>query len=255
MCFYLLLISLISQYSLKSINEIIAELKKAEINSGGGKHYILEEDKIMAPNKEMSELKAIYETMRKILIIKQAFEKEYYLDKHNLEFYNLVRDIKKKDIKEICTSFLGFYHFQNESYSLAENEFRSTLYFIQEKENKLISGKNNEFDDKLKDAIKRSSTVSYINEYSIFEKIDENMLAIIKIKILKQRFIYLYAMTKFKLGHEMNNSINNQNNSSLTPGANIGVGAAGNKNKTQKDKDKRNNYFKEAINYFTECKI
>ena len=254
MCFYLLLISLISQYSLKSINEIIAELKKAEINSGGGKHYILEEDKIMAPNKEMSELKAIYETMRKILIIKQAFEKEYYLDKHNLEFYNLVRDIKKKDIKEICTSFLGFYHFQNESYSLAENEFRSTLYFIQEKENKLISGKNNEFDDKLKDAIKRSSTVSYINEYSIFEKIDENMLAIIKIKILKQRFIYLYAMTKFKLGHEMNNSINNQNNSSLTPGANIGVGAAGNKNKTQKDKDKRNNYFKEAINYFTECK-
>ena len=254
MCFYLLLISLISQYSLKSINEIIAELKKAEINSGGGKHYILEEDKIMAPNKEMSELKAIYETMRKILIIKQAFEKEYYLDKHNLEFYNLVRDIKKKDIKEICTSFLGFYHFQNESYSLAENEFRSTLYFIQEKENKLISGKNNEFDDKLKDAIKRSSTVSYINEYSIFEKIDENMLAIIKIKILKQRFIYLYAMTKFKLGHEMNNNNNNQNNSSITPGGNIGVGATGNKNKTQKDKDKRINYFKEAINYFTECK-
>ena len=254
MCFYLLLISLISQYSLKSINEIIAELKKAEINSGGGKHYILEEDKIMAPNKEMSELKAIYETMRKILIIKQAFEKEYYLDKHNLEFYNLVRDIKKKDIKEICTSFLGFYHFQNESYSLAENEFRSTLYFIQEKENKLISGKNNEFDDKLKDAIKRSSTVSYINEYSTFEKIDENMLAIIKIKILKQRFIYLYAMTKFKLGHEMNNTNNNPNNSSLTPGGNLGMGAAGNKNKTQKDKDKRINYFKEAINYFTECK-
>ena len=103
--------------------------------------------------------------MRKILIIKQAFEKENYLDKHNLEFYNLVMDIKKKDIKEICTSFLGFYHFQNDSFNLAETEFRSTLYFIQEKESKIISGKNNEFDDKIKDAIKRSSTESYINEY------------------------------------------------------------------------------------------
>ena len=61
-------------------------------------------------------------------------------------------------------------------------------------------------------------------------------------------------MTKFKLGHEMNNSNNNPNNSSLTPGGNIGMGAAGKKHKTQKDKDKRINYFKEAINYFTECK-
>ena len=248
--FYLLLISIISNRSLKSINEIIIELKKAEISSGGGKNYILEEDKIPAPNAEMLELKAIYETMRKILIIKQAFEKEYYLDKHNLEFYNLVIDIKKKDIKEICTSFLGFYHFKNDSFNLAETEFRSTLYFIQEKENKIISGKNNEFDDKIKDAIKRSSTESYINEYSIFEKIDENMLAIIKIKILKQRFIYLYAMTKFKLGCEMNNITGNI--SSLTPGTNLGVSV--NKSKFKKDKDKRKNYFLEAINNFTECK-
>ena len=129
--------------------------KGAEISSGGGKNYILEEDKIPAPNAEMLELKTIYETMRKILIIKQAFDKEYYLVKHNVEFYNLVIDIKKKDIKEICTSFLGFYHFKNDSFNLAETEFRSTLYFIQEKENKIISGKNNEFDDKIKDAIKR----------------------------------------------------------------------------------------------------
>jgi hypothetical protein len=250
LCFYLLLISLISQSSLKSINDIIAELKRAEINSGGGKNYILEEDKTGAPNKEMLELKMIYEAMRKILIIKQAFEKEYYLDKHNLEFYNLVRDIKKKDIKEICTSFLGFYHFKNGSYSLAENEFRSTLFFIQEKESKIISGKNNEFDDKIKDAIKRSSTESYINEYSIFEKIDENMLAIIKIKILKQRFIYLLAMTKFKLGHE---TINNPATSSLTPAGGLNPGGI-NKTKIQKDKDKKKNYFIEAINLFTECK-
>ena len=252
LCFYLLLISLISQSSLKSINEIIAELKRAEINSGGGKNYILEEDKTGAPNKEMLELKMIYEAMRKILIIKQAFEKENYLDKHNLEFYNLVRDIKKKDIKEICTSFLGFYHFKNGSYILAENEFRSTLFFIQEKENKIISGKNNEFDDKIKDAIKRSSTESYINEYSIFEKIDENMLAIIKIKILKQRFIYLLAMTKFKLGHESTNTNTNNNTTAFV--TQIGGQNPGAANKSKIKKDKKINYFKEAINLFTECK-
>ena len=250
--FYLLIINLISQYSLKSINEIIILLKKAEINSGGGTHYVLEEDKKDAPNEEMLDLKLIYEEMRKILIIKQAFEKEYYLDKHNLEFYNLIKNVKKRDIREICSSFLGFYHYQNDSYSLAENEFRSTIYFIQDKENKIISGKNNEYDDKIKDAIKRSSTESYINEYSIFEKIDENMLAVIKIKILKQRFIYLYAMTKFKLGYELNNPNTNANTSSLTPGGNLGAG--GNKNRIKKDKDKRINYFKEAITYFSECK-
>ena len=108
LCFYLLIINLISEHSLKSINEIIDLLKKAEIASGGGKNYILEEDKLSSPNAEMADLKMIYETMRKILIIKQAFEKEYYLDKHNLEFYNLVRDIKKKNIKKICTLFLSY---------------------------------------------------------------------------------------------------------------------------------------------------
>ena len=39
--------------------------------------------------------------------------------------------IVKKDIKEICTSFLGFYHFKNESYSLAESEFHSTILCLQ----------------------------------------------------------------------------------------------------------------------------
>ena len=240
LCFYVLVISLISQHSLNPIYDIQNQLKKLEITMNK-KNFMLEEDKTKAPNKEISELKEIYEFMRKIQIIKNAFEKENYLKKHDVEFYNLTKDIKKKDVKEICTSFLGFYHFKNESYSLAESEFHSTILCLQEKENEILSGKNNEYDDKIKDAIKRSSSESYINEYSFFEKIDENMLLIIKIKILRQRFIYIYAMTKFKLGMEM---IKNKNQE----------GGIVDKIKAKRDKEKKINYFKEAINYFTESK-
>ena len=236
---YLLAISLISQYSLNPIYDIRNQLKKLEIMMGNKKNFVLEEDKISSPNKEITELKGIYELMRKILMIKNAFEKENYLKKHNLEFYNLTKDINKKDIKEICTSFLGFYHFKDESYSLAEDEFHSTILCLQERENDIISGKNNEYDDKIKDAIKRSSSESYINEYSTFEKIDENLLLIIKIKILRQRFIYLYAMTKFKLGLEL---------------VKAKEGGSVDKKKAKKEVEKKVTYFKDAINYFNECK-
>ena len=103
---------------------------------------------------------------------------------------------------------------------------------------------NTEYDDKLKDAIKRSSTVSYLNEYSNFENLDENMKDNIYLKIFKQRFIYLYAMTKFKLGTEINSG-----NQTTNIGQNNIAGNA-NKNKSKKNKEKRNNYFKDAIKNF-----
>ena len=241
MCFYILILNFLSEFSLNPINKIIGELKQINITNDSKKFNTLKEDKIMAINKEMFHLKHIYEIMRKSLIIKQVFEKEYFLEKHNLEFYNLVQDIDKKNIKEICNSYLGFYHYKNESFNLAENELNSTISYIIENLNIATAGKDSEYEDKIKDSIKRSSTFSYINEYSKFEKIEENLLTIINLNIFKQRFMYLYAMTKFKLGNEINN-------------ANSGQTAGGNKNKTKKDKDKRINYFKEAIKNFTECK-
>ena len=57
----------------------------------------------------------------------------------------------------MCLSFLGFYHFKNDAFSLAESEFHSTVLILQENENKILRGKNDEYDDKLKDSIKRSS--------------------------------------------------------------------------------------------------
>ena len=244
-CFFILFINIISEYSFKSVNILIESINKINIDEEKREINFLEEDKSFTANNEMLNLKGFYETMRKSLIIKQAFNNELYLRKNNLEFYKLIQDIEIKNIKEICNSFLAYFHFNNKIYNISESEIHSTINFIQENENKLKSEGINELDDRLKDAIRRSSTVSYLNEYSKFENIDENMVDIIYLKIFKQRFIYLYAMTKFKLGSEIISDSGDlaQNN--------IG---AGNKNKTKKNKEKRINYFNDAIKYFQECK-
>ena len=242
--FFILLINILSELSLNPINKIINELKKININNDSKKFYTLKEDKIIAINKEMYQLKNIYETMRKSLIIKQVFEKESFLDQHNLEFYNLVQNIDKINIKEICNSYLGFYHFKNDAFNLSETEFNSVINFIIDQLNIATAGKNSEYEDKIKDAIKRSSTVSYINEFSKFEKIEENLLIIINLNIFKQRFMYLYAMTKFKLGSEANNNNN----------INIGQSVALNKKNKKKNKDKKIKHYKDAIKYFNECR-
>ena len=235
-CFYILFINIISEYSFKSVNTIIDSMNKINIDDEKREINNLEEDKSFTANNEMLSLKEFYETMRKALIIKQVFEKELYLRKHNLEFYNLIQDLKIKQIKEISNSFIAYFHYNNKIYNLSENEFRSTINFLQEQENKLKVGGVSEFDDKLKDSIKRSSTISYLNEYSTFENLEENMLDMIYLKIFKQRFIYLYAMTKFKLGSE-NNSVNNAQNK-----------------KAKNNKEKKINYLNDSIKYFKECK-
>jgi NADH:ubiquinone oxidoreductase subunit E len=79
---------------------------------------VLEELEITENNKEILELKEIYDLMKNILIIKNSFEKENYLKEHNIEFYNVIKGIKTRYIKEVCTSFQGFFHFKNGAYNL-----------------------------------------------------------------------------------------------------------------------------------------
>jgi hypothetical protein len=202
------------------MEELTADDEKGKIN-------LLNELKSWRANDEMTKLNDIYDLIRKSLIIKEAFDDEKYIQKNKIDFYLMVQDIKNKRIKVICNSLLGINHFNDNINTLAEKEILSTLDFIKENERKL---KIEEGYDKIKDAIKRSSIVSYLNEYSNFESIDENMLDSIYINIYKQRFIYLFAMIKFKLGEEIN------------------------VNKNKKNKDKKENYFKDAIKYFKECK-
>ena len=120
-CFYILFINIISEYSFKSVNTIIDSMNKINIDDEKREINNLEEDKSFTANNEMLSLKEFYETMRKALIIKQVFEKELYLRKHNLEFYNLIQDLKIKQIKEISNSFIAYFHYNNKIYNLSEN--------------------------------------------------------------------------------------------------------------------------------------
>ena len=224
---FFVIIDCFSDYSFDNINNINKSMNQITINENLGKINLLKENKGLKANKEMINISQIYDLMRNSLIIKEVFDNELFLKKHQILFYYLVKEIKDKNIKEICNSFLAINHFKNKAYTLAEMELHSMVKFLQEAEIKLKIGEEY---DKIKDAIKRSSTVSYINEYSNFDNVDENMLEMIYLNIYKQKFIYLYAMTKFKIGSEINN-------------------------KNKKDKEKKEKYLKEAIKNFEECKV
>ena len=208
-CFFILFIKMISEYSFDFIKELINEINSIEIDDDKKEINYIKENKNFLPNDEMIKLNKVYELIRKSLIIKHSFNKELFLHRHHLEFYTLIQDIKRKNIKEICNSFISSFHFSNNIFNLSENEIYSTIEFIQENEKRIKSNESNENDNKLKDTIKRSSIATYLNEYSTFDNIDENMLDIIYLKIFKQRFIYLYAMNKYKLANEISTGNNN----------------------------------------------
>ena len=220
-------IKIFSSYSFENVENVYNSMNQITINEKLGRINLLEESKHFLANREMLNINYIYDLIRKSLIIKEGFDSEIFLKKHQIEFYQIVQDIKNKNIKEICNSFLAINHLKNKLYLISENEFRSAINYLNETEKILKIG--DEY-DKLRDAIKRSSTVSYLNEYSDFKNLDENFVEMIYINIYKQRFFYYYAMTKFKLGNEL--SIN----------------------KNKKNKEKRENYFKDSIKFFQECK-
>ena len=115
--FFILFINIISEYSFDSIKQIINDINNIEIDDEKREIKDMKENKNFIENKEMSNLKNIYEIMRKSLIIKNAFNKEFYLKEHHLEFYGLIQDIERKNIKEICNSFIAYYHYENSKYS------------------------------------------------------------------------------------------------------------------------------------------
>ena len=62
------------------------------------KNYLLKENKGLKANKEMINISQIYDLMRNSLIIKEVFDNELFLKKHQILFYYLVKEIKDKNI-------------------------------------------------------------------------------------------------------------------------------------------------------------
>ena len=225
-CCFILFINRVSIHSFSYIDNIINYLNKIKVNENQKTLNISEENKNKIPNKEMIILNDIYELIRKSLIIKESFNNGIYSNNLENELYKISQEINDKKTKEICNSLLGITHLKNNRYSLSENELHSIINYIQEHEIKLNI---KEEYDKIKDTIKRSSNLIYLNEYSNFDSIDERMLEIIHLNIYKQRFIFYYAMTQFQYGIKINII------------------------KNEKDKEKRKKYFNDAIKYFKEC--
>ena len=224
--FFILLLGKFSNYSFEHLDNLNNYMNEITLDEENRKINLLKERINRKSNKEMIYINDIYDLVRNSLIIKESFENETYFKKHMVEFHKIVLDIKNNNIKEICNLFLALNHFKCNLYSFSEKELSSMIKVIKETENK---NKIGEEYDKIKDMIKRSSTIAYLNEYSDFENFDENIKIIINLNIYKQRFIYLYAMIKYKLANEINI------------------------NKNKKNKEKRDKYFHEAIKYFKEC--
>ena len=234
-CIYLLFINILSNYFFSSIDNLTDDISKIKVNQKTGKIILHKNNNSFYANKEMLILYNIYELLNKSVTITEIFENENFLKKYKLE---LLDNIGDKNIKDLCNSLFGILHFKNKQFHLAEKELKTTINYFKEIEKKLKTKGIGEY-DKIKEAIKRSSMVPYLNDYSNFENIDENLLDIIYLNIYKQRFIYLYAMTKYKLANE----VMNDNNNALSI----------NKDRIKRKKELRNTHLDEAIKYFSEC--
>jgi len=239
-CLYLIFINILSEYFFSNINDLNNKINSIEINEKTSKIQLIKNDKDFHPNNEMLNLDNIYELLSNSILIKEMFDNENFFEKHKLEFIILLNNIKNKNVKEICNYFFGIFLFNNNLVKLSEDKFKSAMIFINENEKKIKNESLIEY-EKIKDEIKKSSNVPYLNEYSVFENIDENMLDVIYLNIYKQRLFYFYAMTKYKLA----NAINNENNDNVL---NL------NKKRNKRYKEKRDEYLNEAIKFFKECK-
>ena len=91
---------------------------------------------------------------------------------------------------------LSYEHFKKGYFKLSENEFKNLINEIYQYQNSLSNGiENNE--SKLKDTISRCSKISYLNEYSLTNELNETTLPIIKIKLLIQKIYYLNGICIF----------------------------------------------------------
>ena len=184
-----------------------------------------------SPNKEMKELSKILNSININYILKKSTENHTSNSEISKILEESLNHIKNKDIKNKYIMIIAHYYYGNGFYEKAENKFSSLLNFINEKENSYLI--NNEYDEnKIKDTISRKSKSAYVNEFSSFKGISDNILTIIKIKLLKQKINYLHGMSIFKILLENNR----------------------NKNYIFKNRKKNDKYLKDAINNFQQCK-
>ena len=241
------------QYKFEPINTLIKLSEKIEdfYSCEQIKMDYLNEimDNLEQNSQETLVLKNLFQNMFKTLLLKKIIEEKKIInldekntdDKNNTiiqNLYEMIQNMNNTDTKNVCKWIISHFHFNNGYYKLAEEELKSLLIDITNKENNLYS-KNDIYDSQLKDKIGRFNKMAFLNEYTPL-KINETLLPIIKTKLIKQKVKYLYGLTKYYQGLIINNNMNNTKNKSVNKNKNI------NKNNYEK--------FNEAIECFNECK-
>ena len=248
-----------------SINQILQVIKDGTFFEMKNKDEIIQqkqEIKIETNNKEMHEIKNLFEYLTKTMLLKIDLEhnennvnkkvsnskqkeknkaninnnvktNKALMDKKNFdslnEYLDLIYSINNDEIRIMFSFIITYEYFRKGFYKLAENEFKNLILDMNKYQNKIFN-KNEDNDSKLKDSISRCSKISYLNEYSLTNELSETTLPIIKVKLLTQKIYYLYAL-----------SIYNQEK----------IKSSSDKKYNKENSKKR---YEEAIKYFTESK-
>jgi hypothetical protein len=150
--------------------------------------------KLSPKNIEMKSLAKIFDTIKREFILKQIVNSNQDLQTFKKYFSSLQNIIDNQETKQ-CMLLLAYSHFKHKDYKLSGKEFVNLLDFINKKEKNLFI--SDTFENSLKDKIQRYIDSIYINDYTQIERLDETILPIIKIKQLKQKILYLYALNNF----------------------------------------------------------
>ena len=265
MLIYMALVQMFYESKYDLINHLISIIQNGQFFEIKDKNEIIQKKDLLLiepNNKDMEVIKDIFYNLVKTMLLKFDFEeknicfnnikkkiKNKNKDSNNKEnknklnvdnfneYKNLIKQLINPEVRIMCLFIITYSHFKSDYFKLAENEFKNVLIEINAYENK-ISNKNEDTDSKLKDSISRCSKISYLNEYSLTNEMNETTLPIIKTKLLKQKILYLYALSIYRQEISLNNSINNDNNN----------------NKKNTNKDAKKKRYEEAIKYFMDCK-
>ena len=245
--FYFFLVHFFFVTRYNTINQILDTMNNGSFfEMKDSNEIIFKKDSLVIQpnNKDMAELKNIFDNLTKTMLLKFNFEeKSIYFNINNKnqnnldsinEYMDLIKSIANPETKIMCIYIISYNHFKKRMYKLAENEFKNLIIDINIYEDK-ISNKNEDSDSKLKDSLSRCSKISYLNEYSLTSGMNETTLPIIKAKLLKQKIFYLYALCIYNQEKSKKNINNNKDNK---------------KSVIEINKQK----YEEAIKYFMECK-
>ena len=196
---YFIFITIFFDIKYNLINKLLSIIKSGSLFESKNMNEIIKVkgDIIIEPNnKEMMQIKNLFDYLVKNMILKIKFnQREIYLDNLN-EYKYLIENINNDEIRIMLSFILSYEHFKKGYFKLSENEFKNLINEIYLYQNNLSNViENNE--SKLKDTISRCSKISYLNEYSLTNELNETTLPIIKIKLLIQKIYYLNGICIF----------------------------------------------------------